>query len=70
MEKDWISVCTIESPFKAELIRGMLQENNIESVIINQRDSSYGGVFGDISVYVHKDQAEAANALLRAAGDI
>jgi len=69
MEKDWIAVCTTESAFKAELIRGMLKENNIESVIINRKDSPYG-IFGDISVYVYKDQAASASALLREAGDI
>ena len=69
MEKDWIAIFTTESQFKAELIRSMLQENQIESVIINRRDSPYG-IFGDISVYVYKDQADAAAALLREAGDI
>lgn len=69
MEKDWIPVCTTDSQFKAELIRGMLQENQIESVIINRKDSPYG-IFGDISVYVYKDQADAASALLKDAGDI
>lgn len=63
MEPDWKIVFTTESPFEAELVRGMLKEHQIDSVIINQRDSSYG-VFGDISLYVHKDHAEAAARLL------
>jgi hypothetical protein len=64
MEPDWKVVFTTESPFEAEVIRGMLKEHHIESVIINQRDSSYG-VFGDVSLYVHKDQVEEATRLLQ-----
>jgi hypothetical protein len=63
MEPDWQVIFTTDSPFEAELVRGMLQEHQIESVIINQRDSSYG-VFGDVSLYVHKDHAEEASRLL------
>lgn len=69
MEKDWIPIYTTASQFQAELIRGMLQENGIESVIINRKDTTYG-IFGDISLYVFKDQAEAAGTLLRDAGDL
>lgn len=69
MEKDWIDIYTTESPFKAELIRGMLEQNGIQSVIINRKDSPYG-IFGDISVYVHNTQAEAAATLLKESGDI
>ncbi|MGH2642603.1 MAG: DUF2007 domain-containing protein [Chitinophagaceae bacterium] len=64
MENDWIIVYTTSSPFEAELIKGMLKENGIESVIINQRDSSYG-VFGEAYVYVYKDVAEKALQLIQ-----
>jgi hypothetical protein len=68
MEHDWVIVRTVKNEFEAELIRGMLQENDIDSVIINQRDSSYT-VFGDISIYVHKDNYEQAGVLVNAAGE-
>lgn len=64
MEKDWMNVFTTESPFEAEVVKGMLKENDIESVIINQRDSSYG-VFGKAYVFVYKDFVEKALQLIR-----
>lgn len=64
MEKDWEIVFTTESPFEAELVKGMLKENEIESVVINQRDSSYG-VLGKAYVYVYKDFAEKALQLIQ-----
>lgn len=64
MEKDWVMVYKTKSPFEAELVKGMLKENEIESVIINQRDSSYG-VFGDAYVYVYKDFSEKALQLIQ-----
>lgn len=64
MEKDWVTVFATESPFEAELVNGMLKENGIESVIINQRDSAYG-VFGKAYVYVYKDFAERALQLIQ-----
>ncbi|TAN19496.1 MAG: DUF2007 domain-containing protein [Chitinophagaceae bacterium] len=64
MEKDWIIVFTTGSSFEAELVKGMLKENDIDGVIINQRDSSYG-VFGEVYVYVYKDFAEKALQLIR-----
>ncbi|HEX5552478.1 MAG TPA: DUF2007 domain-containing protein [Chitinophagaceae bacterium] len=63
MENDWVIVFTTESPFQAELIHGMLKGNDIDSVIINKRDSSYG-VFGDVSVYIHKENVEKARQLI------
>lgn len=63
MEKDWRVVFTTESPFEAELVKGMLKENEVESVIINQRDSSYG-VFGKVYVLVYKDYEEKATTLI------
>lgn len=64
MEKDWKVVFTTESPFEAELVKGMLKENDIESVVINQRDSSYG-VFGKVYVLVYKDFEIKATELIQ-----
>lgn len=50
MNKDWIKIFSTGENYKAELLKGLLIENNIEAVIINKKDSSYG--FGELELYV------------------
>lgn len=64
MENDWVIVFSTQAPYEAEIIHGMLKGNDIDNVIINKRDSSYG-VFGDVLVYVRKENAEKALELIR-----
>lgn len=58
MEKDWQLVYSTDKPYKAELVRCMLEESGVEPIIMNKQDSSY--MFGEIEVYVHPDQYEQA----------
>lgn len=64
MENDWQVVFTAQTAFEAELVHGMLLQNGIENVIINQRDSAYNA-FGDVSVYVRKEHYEQAKELVK-----
>ena len=41
----------------------MLEENNIDVVILNKQDSSYL-MFGDIEIYIKKEQEQQAKNLL------
>jgi hypothetical protein len=50
MDKDWVKIYSTDVNYKAELLRGLLFENNIEAVIINKKDSSY--LFGELELYV------------------
>lgn len=63
MEKDWEVVFTCRSSFEAELVHGMLEQNGIENVILNQQDSAYQ-VLGNIHIYVRKENYSAAKALV------
>lgn len=63
MENDWEVVFTTQTTFEAELVHGMLLENGIENVILNQRDSAYNA-FGEIYVYVRKENLIKANELI------
>ena len=63
MEKDWVSIFITDQEFLAELARVVLEENDIENVIMNQKDKSYQ--FGEIEVYVHRDNAIRAKYLLK-----
>lgn len=40
MEKDWSVVYKARNEYQAEMLKGMLKENDIEGVIINQKDSA------------------------------
>lgn len=63
MEKDWSPVFKTDNVYQVEIIKGMLEENGIESVIINKRDSAYTS-FGTASLYVHNDNIVRAKQLI------
>ncbi len=62
MNKDWIKIYSTGANYKAELLKGLLVENNIEAVIINKKDSSYG--FGELELYVKADDVVKAKHLI------
>lgn len=47
----------------AEMVQGVLADNDIEAVILNQQDSSY--LIGEIEVFVHKDNQEKAVSIIK-----
>ena len=49
--KDWFKLYTTKNYAEANILKGMLEENNIRAVILNKLDSSYLA-FGDIELYV------------------
>ena len=58
-DESWELIYTTPVPYKAEIMRSLLDEENIDSVIINKQDSSYLN-FGEIELYVK--QAEVLQA--------
>ncbi|TVR78024.1 MAG: hypothetical protein EA412_09435 [Chitinophagaceae bacterium] len=63
MHKDWIKIMSISNQFKAEIIKGMLEENNIKVVLINKKDSAYG--FGEVEIYVNEGHVLKALNLIK-----
>lgn len=63
MENDWQLVYSAKSAIDAEMVRGMLENVGIEAVVMNKQDSSY--LFGDVEVYVSKEQAEKAADIIK-----
>jgi len=62
MNKDWVKIYSTGEGYKAELLKGLLFENNIEAVIINKQDSSY--LFGELELYVNsKDIVKAKHVI-------
>jgi hypothetical protein len=64
MEDNWTSIYSTDKPWQAEIAKQILLENDIDSVIINRKDSSYL-TFGEAEVYVSKDNAEKSKELLK-----
>ena len=56
--EDWISIFSTNKSFEAELMRGKLENAGIETVLMNKQDSSY--LFGEIDIYVHKEESQQA----------
>lgn len=60
---DWIKIYETEAPWQAELVKAYLAENEVQAIVMNQRDSSYQ-VFGSATVMVPANQQNTAEALL------
>jgi hypothetical protein len=64
MEKDWKQVFLTGESYRAEIAKELLENNEIEAVILNQKDSTYI-TFGDIEVYVNEKDVDKANEILK-----
>ena len=58
-----IKLFSTENPNKAEIIKQMLEENDINVVLLNKQDSSYN-MFGSIELYVEEENVDFANSLI------
>ena len=59
----WFRLYTTKNFSEANIIKGMLEENNIKTIILNKQDSSYLA-FGDIDLYVPAHLKDLAQQLL------
>ena len=64
MEKDWVIAYESKQEYLADIATSVLSDNDIESVIINKKDSIYNS-FGDIEVYVNRDNLIRAKQILQ-----
>lgn len=62
MDENWVLLKTTSDDFTAEIIKGMLEENQIETVVMNKRDSEF--LLGEVELYVHSNDFEQARILL------
>ena len=60
MKRNWINIFSSTNPIEVEIVKQMLEENNINAVALNKQDSSYQ-MFGIIELFVTEDQLEIAN---------
>ncbi|MCD4790305.1 MAG: DUF2007 domain-containing protein [Bacteroidales bacterium] len=62
MDKNWVKIFSTSENYKAEILKGLLLENNIEAVIINKKDSAY--LFGELELYVRMDNVLKAKRII------
>ncbi len=58
-EEGWIQIYFTDQPYQAEILKKLLESNEIEAYVINKHDSSYTS-FGEAELYIQeKDQKNA-----------
>ena len=60
---NWICVYTTNQIYKAEAVKDLLTEENIEAVVMNKKDSWY--LFGDVELYVQPEDEHLAVELIK-----
>lgn len=56
MENDnWVKVYSATQVYLAEITKSVLEDEGIDAVVVNKKDSSY--LFGECEVYVTKENA-------------
>lgn len=63
MENGWVKIFEYNDEIKGEMARQILADENIESVLMNKRDRSYG--FGVVELYVQRDMVILAKRILK-----
>ena len=61
--QNWTCIFTTKNLQEAEITKGLLTYNGINSVIINKQDSSY--MFGDYELYVSREDSERATRIIQ-----
>lgn len=62
MFENWEKVLITEASSKAEISRMVLENNGIQAVVMNKKDSSY--LLGVFEIYVPKDEAVTARQII------
>ena len=63
VHNNWIKITSSKQAYQIELLKGMLEENNIIAVSVNKKDSSYT-IFGNIELYVKNTDMEKSKEII------
>jgi len=55
---NWVCIYSSKLIHKVEIVKAVLADKNINSVLVNKQDSAYH--FGDIELHVHPDDSVQA----------
>jgi len=62
VEPNLVHIFSSGQPYKAELVKQMLTDHNIQSFLVNKQDSAYK--FGEVELYVNRDDVIRAKRLI------
>ncbi len=63
MEANLVHIFSSGQPYQAEMVRQMLADHNIKSFLVNKQGSAYK--FGDVELYVNRDDVIRAKKLIQ-----
>jgi hypothetical protein len=63
MERDWVKIYTSSNYYRSEIVKQVLFEHQIASVLFNKQDLSHR-TFGNIEVYIHQEDFSKAIELI------
>ena len=63
MEKGWTNIYSTSDEYLSTIAQELLKENEIESVVINHKDSAYV-CLGELDVYVREEDEKQAVEIL------
>lgn len=61
-KQQWVLIFSSSLVHEVEIYRGLLEDNGMEAIIINKKDSAY--LFGEAELYVTADNAFYAKQLI------
>lgn len=61
---NWISVFETDQPYQAELVKDILNNNDVDAVILNRKDSAYPSL-GIIEVMVNEEDKACAVEIVK-----
>jgi hypothetical protein len=63
VEKEWVKIFGYTEEIKCEMARQILEDEGIDSVVLNKKDRAYQ--FGEIELYVMRDNVIRAKRILK-----
>jgi hypothetical protein len=63
LDEDWVKIYSSTEIHKIEIVKAVLEDNDIPSFEINKKDSSYTSI-GDIELYVSSENAVLSKAII------
>ena len=63
-DPDWIMVYTSSQPHKINIVKAVLEDNQIRAFEVNKKDSAYTFI-GEINLYVHRNEEVLARFLIK-----
>jgi len=68
LDKNWVNIFNTNDLILAELKKNMLESNEIEVILLNKQDSAYLA-FGDIELYVRREDIVKCRFLLESTNE-